>query len=124
MSVSILRTGVDLIEISRLADLDSKIKARFIDRIYTTNEKEICGENQATLAGRFAAKEAVSKALGSGIGEIHWQDIEILKGDEGEPILHLHQKALERSNQLGIKIWSISISHNKTTAVAYVVGIG
>ncbi|MAT43479.1 MAG: holo-[acyl-carrier-protein] synthase [Anaerolineaceae bacterium] len=124
MSISILRTGVDLIEISRLVDLEPKIKTRFLDRVYTTREKEICGENQATLAGRFAAKEAVSKALGSGIGEIHWQDIEILKGDEGEPILHLHQKALERSNQLGIKIWSISISHNKTTAVAYVVGIG
>lgn len=124
MSISILRTGVDLIEISRLVDLEPKIKTRFLDRVYTTREKEICGENQATLAGRFAAKEAVSKALGSGIGEIHWQDIEILKGDEGEPILHLHQKALERSNHLGIKIWSISISHNKTTAVAYVVGIG
>ena len=124
MSISILRTGVDLIEISRLAELDSKIKTRFLNRIYTPKEQEICGSNQASLAGRFAAKEAVSKALGSGIGEIHWKDIEILKGEEGEPILHLHQKALILSNQLGIKLWSISISHNKTTAIAYVVGIG
>ncbi len=124
MNISVLRTGVDLIEISRLADLNSNIKTRFLDRIYTKIEQEICGDNQASLAGRFAAKEAVSKALGSGIGEIHWKDIEILKGEEGEPILHLHQKALERSKQLGIQMWSISISHNKTAAVAYVVGIG
>jgi len=124
MNISVLRTGVDLIEISRLADIDGKIKKRFLDRIYTKKEQEICGENHASLAGRFAAKEAVSKALGSGIGEIHWKDIEILKGKDGEPILHLHQKALERSNHLGIQIWSISISHNRTAAVAYVVGIG
>lgn len=124
MSVSVLRTGVDIIEISRLVELESKIKKRFMDRIYTKNEQIICGNNQATLAGRFAAKEAVSKALGRGIGEIHWKDIEILRGEAGEPALHLHQKALERSNELGIQLWSISISHNKTTAIAYVVGIG
>lgn len=124
MQIQTLVSGVDIIEIDRLLDLNQKIKPRFIQRVFTEKEQEICGKNQASYAGRFAAKEAVAKALGQGIGEIRWKDIEILRGAQGEPVLVLHQKAKERADNLGIKLWSLSISHNKSNAVAYVVGIG
>lgn len=121
--MSKILSGVDLIEIERLNQINPKIRKRFIQRVFTEKEQLVCGENAACLAGRFAAKEAVSKTLGTGIGEIHWQDIEILKGNWGEPVLFLHEKALENANALGITSWSLSISHNKTTAVAFVVAL-
>ncbi len=118
-----LRNGVDLIEISRLSDLNPSIKNRFLSRVFTKNEIAICGENDASLAGRFAAKEAVAKALGTGIGEIHWKDIEILQKDNGEPELVLHAKAKQMEDILGITEWAISISHNRSMAIAFVIAL-
>ena len=116
-----LRNGVDIIDIERLENVSPEIRARFINRVYTESEKEICGNNYACFAGRFAAKEAVSKVLGTGIGEIRWKDIEILRGGEGQPIIKLHANAKIKENELGIQHWSISISHSRTMAIAFVV---
>jgi holo-[acyl-carrier protein] synthase len=87
-------------------------------------ELQQIGASIPSLAGRFAAKEAVAKALGTGIGAISWQEIEILRGPEGEPNLTLNGRALEISRELGLETWSISITHNRTTAAAVVVAIG
>ena len=116
-----LRNGVDIIEIERLAEINPAIRARFIRRVYTESEKAICGDNKTCLAGRFAAKEAVSKVLGTGIGEIRWKDIEILKGEAGEPLIVLHAFAKEKEVALGIQTWAISISHSRTFAIAFVI---
>ena len=120
----ILRTGVDILEIDRLDSVSPAIRRRFIQRVYTPAEREILGEDNEALAGRFAAKEAVSKALGSGIGFVRWQDIEILDGRYGEPILNLYGNAVKIAERLGLDTWSVSISHSRNQAVAVAVAIG
>lgn len=120
----ILRSGVDLIETSRLAGLNPRIRARFLKRVYTPAELDICGTSDASLSGRFAAKEAVAKALGTGIGPVHWQELEIIIGPQGEPLLHLHGAAQEIAAQLGLHTWSLSISHTAAHAIAMAVAIG
>lgn len=120
----ILRTGVDILEIDRLDSVSPAIRRRFIQRVYTLAEREILGEDNEALAGRFAAKEAVSKALGSGIGFVRWQDIEILDGRYGEPILNLYGNAVKIAERLGLDTWSVSISHSRNHAVAVAVAIG
>ena len=120
----ILRTGIDIIEIARLEAIQPAIKQRFLHRVYTELELQEVGHSAASLAGRFAAKEAVSKALGCGIGAIHWQDIEIRRGMEGEPLLQLYGEAQILAQKLGLTTWSISISHTQTTAIAMGVAAG
>ncbi|OJX46034.1 MAG: holo-[acyl-carrier-protein] synthase [Chloroflexi bacterium 44-23] len=122
--MTILYNGVDLVEIKRFEDLNPRILTRFTNRVYTSFEIEICEGNVRCLAGRFAAKEAVSKALGTGIGKIRWQEIEILRGESGQPLLHLHGRAQEIAQAKGITGWALSISHGKEIAIAFVVAIG
>lgn len=119
-----LRTGIDLIEICRLEELDPSIRQRFLERVFTPLELQQASDSLAVLAGRFAAKEAVAKALGTGIGPVSWQEIEITRGAEGQPLLHLSGSALQIAQQLGLETWSISITHNRTTAAAVAVAIG
>lgn len=120
--MNILKTGIDLIEVERFRSQKPEIRQRFIERVYTEKEREYCGENDQHLAGRFAAKEAVAKALGCGIGEISWQEIEILNDELGAPVLKLHGKAAERAEHLGLTVWSVSITHLKEYAAAVAVG--
>lgn len=122
--MTVLRTGIDLIEISRLEEMEPAIRQRFLQRVFTPLELDLLGDSPASLAGRFAAKEATAKALGTGIGAISWQEIEIRRGEQGEPLLILSGKALEIAHLLGLQNWSVSISHNRTTAAAVVVAIG
>jgi holo-[acyl-carrier protein] synthase len=119
-----LSTGIDLIEIGRLEEAIQRHGKRFLERIYTPRELDEVGRNLASLAGRFAAKEAVSKALGTGIGLVAWREIEILHGPERAPVLHLHGAAAGRAQDLGLCDWSISISHTRAYAVAVAVGVG
>ena len=119
-----LRTGIDLIEIERIAQSIARSGERFLTRIYTQSELDEVGKNMASLATRFAAKEAVSKALGCGIGDVSWQEIEILRGAHAEPILSLHGAAQSIANDLGLKTWSLTLSHTKGHAVAMVVAMG
>lgn len=120
----ILATGVDLIEIDRFSGIRPAILKRFIARVFTQSELEQAGDSHSSLAGLFAAKEAVAKALGTGIGPVSWQEIEILSSPEGEPILYLHGNADTIARQKGLGRWSVSISHSRTHAVAVAVAIG
>jgi holo-[acyl-carrier protein] synthase len=119
-----LRTGIDLIEISRLAGLNPAIRRRFLARVFTPLELELSQDNDSSLAGRFAAKEAVAKALGCGIGPVSWQEIEIRRGENGEPHLVLHGAAVQQARQQGLLTWSISITHTNTHAAAVAVAMG
>ena len=120
----ILRTGVDLIEISRVSEVIGRHGKHYLERIYTSAELEQCGKNVKSLAGRFAAKEAVAKALGTGIGDVTWKEIEILGDELNAPMLHLYGMAEKNAKQLGLTEWSVSISHSMSHAVAVAVAIG
>jgi holo-[acyl-carrier protein] synthase len=118
-----LSTGIDLVEVERLQSVAQRYGARFLERIFTSQELSEAGRNPASLAARFAAKEAVSKALGTGIGDMTWLDIEVLRGPAREPTLHLHGKAAELARDLKLDSWSISLSHTQTHAIAMVVAL-
>ena len=120
----VLRTGVDLIEIERLGKVQPGIKTRSLRRVFTPFELTECNGRDASLAGRFAAKEAVAKALGCGIGPVGWQEIEIRSAQNGEPSLQLHGKAKELAESLGLATWAISISHSRENAIAVAVALG
>jgi holo-[acyl-carrier protein] synthase len=119
-----LRTGIDLIEISRVETVISRHGKHYLERVYTPAELELCGKRAESLAGRFAAKEAVAKALGCGIGDVDWKEIEILGDEQHAPVLHLHGKAAQKANELGLTSWSVSLSHSQSHAVAIVVMVG
>jgi holo-[acyl-carrier protein] synthase len=116
-----MRSGVDLIEIRRIQTALDRHGRRFLQRVYTDREIACYGERVASLAARWAAKEAVAKALGLGIGVIRWRDIEILNGENGAPVLRLHGAAAARAAELGLTTWSLSLSHTHDLAVAFVV---
>lgn len=120
----IIRSGVDLIEIARFEEQKPEIRKRFFARVFTIRELSLIQNSTASAAGRFAAKEAVAKVLGCGIGEVGWQDIEILQQESGEPSLILHARALQISHELGLETWSVSISHSRESAVAFAVAVG
>jgi holo-[acyl-carrier protein] synthase len=120
----ILRTGVDLIEIARIDDVVARHGSHYLERVYTTAELEHCGKRAESLAGRFAAKEAVAKALGCGIGEVNWTDIEVLGDEQNAPVLTLHGAARKKADDLGLANWSVSISHSQSHSVAMVVAMG
>ena len=117
-----MHIGVDLIEIPRFETAVLRHKDRFLDRIFTQQEIEITEKRVESLAVRFAAKEAVSKALGTGIGDVGWKEIEILRGLSREPILVLNGNAKKIAQELGIDAWAISLSHTRDLAIAFVVG--
>lgn len=119
-----LVSGVDLVEIERFNEVLNRYGERFNRRIFTPREMEEVHENIASLAARFAAKEAAVKALGTGIGQIGWLDIEVRRNEAHQPLLFLHGNAIQRAEELGITHWSISLSHTAAHAIAMVVGIG
>ena len=124
MAGVVLRTGVDILEIERLHDALERHGRRLLERVFTNRELAEVEGNTASLAARFAAKEAVAKALGTGIGEIGWQEIEVLRGPSREPVLYLAGKARQLADALGLQTWAISLSHSRLYAVAFVVASG
>ncbi len=119
-----LRPGVDLIEISRIAEVVARHGRRYLERVYTADELSQSGGRPESLAGRFAAKEAVAKALGTGIGEVAWKEIEILGDEQSAPTLNLYGAAAAKANEIGLSSWSVSISHSMSHALAVAVAIG
>jgi len=119
-----LATGVDLIEINRIEEVIARHGKHYLERIYTPAELVQCGKRTESLAGRFAAKEAAAKALGCGIGDVSWLEIEVLGDEMNAPVLTLHGKAVKRAEVLGLSTWSVSISHSQSHSVALVVAIG
>jgi holo-[acyl-carrier protein] synthase len=116
-----LATGVDLIEVERVADAIRRHGERFLQRIYTPAELADAAGSPASLAARFAAKEAAAKALGVGIGQVAWREIEVLRTPSGQPELRLHGAASRLAQELGLQTWSISLSHTRQHAMALVV---
>ena len=119
-----LATGVDLLEIQRLQDAVNTHGERFLKRVFTPRELDENIKKMESLAGRFVAKEAVAKALGCGIGDVSWQEIEILRAESGAPQLVLHGAAERMASNQGLTSWSVSLSHSKSHAVAIAVGVG
>ena len=119
-----IRTGVDLVEIERLQEAIDRHGRRFLERIYSPQELAEARGNLASLAGRFAAKEAASKALGTGFGPVAWREVEVLHGPARQPLLHLHGAAARLAEEQGLHTWSLSLSHTHEYAVAVVVALG
>lgn len=119
--------GIDTIRISRIRDLYKRKSGLFLERIYTKSEMDVCLAKKTgcmeSLAARFAAKEAVSKALGTGIWRhgIHFTDIEIIVDDFGKPSVLLHGSAKTEFERIGGLHTAVSISHDGDQAVAMCV---
>ena len=125
----ILSTGVDLIELDRIRRLIEHHGDRALRRVYTPAELAHCRGRVPELAVRFAAKEAVAKALGVGLrimarDGIHFHDVETLPDPKGKPVVHLNGRAAARAAELGFTEWSISLSHGRDIALAFAVAIG
>lgn len=118
-----VRSGVDIIEIERIDRAILRHGDRFFGRFFTSQELIDSGGRTPALAARFAAKEAVAKALGTGIGEIGWREIEIINGPLRRPLLKLHGRAQERAEWLGLVSWAVSLSHTHEHAVAVAVAL-
>ena len=119
-----LSTGVDIIEIERIVSTIERQGNRFLQRVFTQQELITCKGNAGRLAGRFAIKEAVGKAFGTGIGDMEWIDIEVVNDKRGKPTLILHNEARKLAESQGLTQWAISISHTRTHAVGFVVASG
>lgn len=119
-----LATGVDIIEIARIEQGVARYGQRFLDRFFTAAEQAQCNGRADSLAGRYAVKEAVGKALGTGIGDVAWREIEVLSDERGRPCLTLHGAAERLSAELGLRAWSISISHTDSLAIGFAVATG
>ncbi len=120
--LSMKAIGVDIVDIERIGESVGRFGDRFLKRIFTEQELAYCNNRLDSLAARWAAKEAVAKALGCGIGEIGWREIEVVSEPNRRPTLRLHGAAAELATQLGIEGFAISLSHAKEYAVAFVVG--
>ncbi|MEO1290457.1 MAG: holo-ACP synthase, partial [Chloroflexota bacterium] len=102
-----------------------RLGERFLNRFFTTGEREDCEDQPHRLAARLAAKEAVSKALGTGIGDVSWKEIEIrVNNPRKRPILHLHGAAATLASELGLTQWDVSLTHSQNLASAVVVAMG
>ena len=115
--------GVDIIEVERIDRAILRHGERLFERFYTTQEIIDAGGRTPALAARFAAKEAVAKALGTGIGEVGWKEIEIVNGPRRQPQLRLHGNAKALANSLGLRSWSISLSHTHEHATAVAIAM-
>lgn len=129
-----LSSGIDLIEIKRIQKALDRHGDRFLEKIFSVAELERLDRFKsrevnpriiaAELAARFAAKEACSKALGTGIGPVSWKEMEVFNDPSGKPTLHLTGKAAKIAGKLGYTSWSVSLTHSREMAAAVVVCMG
>ena len=124
--MAIIGHGIDLVEINRIGEMLKRHGTRFLDRVFTRGEQTYsAGAKRQVehLAVRFAAKEAVLKALGTGWRNgIAWTDVEVLIEPGGKPFLQLHNAALDIAQNVGIRRWVISLTHTSTHAMASAIG--
>jgi holo-[acyl-carrier protein] synthase len=119
-----LAVGADLIEVRRIDALVEGYGERFTTRVFTPGELAACGGRAESLAARWAAKEAVAKALGTGIGVVAWREIEVLRGENGCPAVRLHGRAQIMADERGLTQWALSLAHDGGMALAFVVAMG
>ena len=115
--------GLDLVEIERLRRTLARTPG-LVDRLFTPAEQayaRAAADPGERFAGRFAAKEAVMKALGVGLGAVGWHDIEVVRRSSGAPEVHLTGRALQRADELGVGTWRISITHTADLAEAIAI---
>jgi holo-[acyl-carrier protein] synthase len=115
--------GIDIIQVARIRATLKRFGARFAERVLTPAERRYVRDRPETLAGRWAAKEAVSKVLGLGVRGIGWQEIEVERLPTGQPAIRLHGRAAARAEQLGMDRIAVSISHEAEYAVAIAFGV-
>jgi holo-[acyl-carrier-protein] synthase len=115
--------GIDIIRVSRIAASLDRFGDRFTKRVLTPAEAAYVRSRPETMAGRWAAKEAVSKVLGLGVRGIGWRDIEVERLPTGQPAIRLHGRAARRATQLGMSRVAVSISHESEFAVAIAYGV-
>ena len=115
--------GVDIVRIDRIARALERFGRRFPARILTEAEDAYVRNRPQTLAGRWAAKEAVSKVLGLGVRGVGWREIEIVRLPTGQPAVRLSGRARRRAEQLGIGRVAVSISHESEFAIAVAYGV-
>lgn len=125
----IIGHGIDLVETDRIGRMIGEHGERFLHRVFTEGERRYAEANPSRrvehLAGRFAAKEAVLKVLGTGwSGGIGWTDAEVVREASGKPTIRLHGRAAAVAAELGITSWWLSISHVSTHAMASAIGAG
>ncbi len=129
-----ISSGIDLIEIERIEKALNRHGERFLKKIFSDTELERLVKFKdrqvnsrliaAEVAARFAAKEACSKALGTGIGPVSWREMEVLNEPSGKPTLRLIGKAAQIAGFLGYTSWSVSLTHSRGMAAAVVVAAG
>lgn len=121
----VLGIGIDLVEVSRFEDALQRQGDRFLNRIFTEGEQKYCGDKAQAAqfyAARFAAKEAVSKAFGTGIGaELGWLDIEVRHNAMGGPEVCLHGKGADLARTRGVREILVSLTHTASTAAASII---
>jgi len=118
-----IELGIDIVRVQRISDALKRFGDRFSKRILTPAEAAYVRNRPETLAGRWAAKEAVSKVLGLGVRGIGWREIEIERLPTGQPAVRLHDRAARRATQLGMGRIAVSISHESEFAVATAFGV-
>ena len=126
--ITIIGHGIDLVECGRIRELATGYGDRFLNRVFTKSELEYClGRRRQWehLSGRFAAKEAILKVLGTGWrGKIAWTDMTITNDPAGRPLVSLSGESKKIAEKIGIKKILLSITHTQNHAVATAVGLG
>jgi len=124
----LIAIGIDLVEVARIEASVRRYGAHFLDRVFTMDEQRYCGSKVNAgerYAARFAAKEAAMKALGTGWSQgVTWRDLEVGRELSGRPTLLVHGAAQARAVQLGIRHWSLSLTHTPEYAMAQVAAEG
>jgi holo-[acyl-carrier-protein] synthase len=115
--------GIDIIQVARIRATLARFGRRFARRVLTEAEDRYVRDRPENFAGRWAAKEAVSKVLGLGVRGVGWTEIEIQRLPTGQPAVRLHGRAARRASQLGMDRVAVSISHEAEYAVAIAFGI-
>jgi holo-[acyl-carrier protein] synthase len=119
-----LQTGIDLIEVSRIESTIIRYGDRFLTRVFSAAELAYCGGRPHQLAARFAVKEAVAKVLGVGIQHpdgVAWNEIQVISGERGKPLVHLCGKAAQRAQNLKLHAIAVSLSHTHEHAIAMAI---
>lgn len=126
--MKLIGIGLDLCEVERMRDLMVRHEGRFELRTFTEGERAYCAKNADPAmhyAARFAAKEAVAKALGTGFADgVGWSDIEVIRAESGQPSILLHGSTAARAQEIGAKQIHLTLTHTKDTAAASVVIMG